>query len=196
MKFLYYCRIIVQGREIPDTSGLFFYGEYYMIYQKITLSASNVVWVEAVQSDHWFVYMLVLSICFIFRLVFGDINTLFLVNIRGQTHLYSSVVCLFIMLNSSLLFCRHFLLCLYGTIVIGLVLAGRLKELRVVYILTGKDDLPFKSSSFQTSAYESHCGLPLFILFCSLLWHRQFFLQLSSTCCTGELYDFLCSHLL
>ncbi|XP_044498650.1 probable protein S-acyltransferase 17 [Mangifera indica] len=30
----------------------------------------------------------------------------------------------------------HFLLCLYGTIVIGLVLAGRLKELRVVYILT------------------------------------------------------------
>ncbi|KAJ0079713.1 hypothetical protein Patl1_22715 [Pistacia atlantica] len=30
----------------------------------------------------------------------------------------------------------HFLLCLYGTIAIGLVLAGRLKELRVVYILT------------------------------------------------------------
>ncbi|XP_057439431.1 probable protein S-acyltransferase 17 isoform X2 [Lotus japonicus] len=30
----------------------------------------------------------------------------------------------------------HFLLCLYGTVAIGLVLAGRLKELRVVYILT------------------------------------------------------------
>ncbi|GAV63231.1 LOW QUALITY PROTEIN: zf-DHHC domain-containing protein, partial [Cephalotus follicularis] len=30
----------------------------------------------------------------------------------------------------------HFLLCLYGTIAIGLVLAGRLKELRIVYILT------------------------------------------------------------
>ncbi|XVF06189.1 hypothetical protein REPUB_Repub06bG0026000 [Reevesia pubescens] len=30
----------------------------------------------------------------------------------------------------------HFLLCMYGTIAIGLVLAGRLKELKVVYILT------------------------------------------------------------
>ncbi|EEF49758.1 zinc finger protein, putative [Ricinus communis] len=30
----------------------------------------------------------------------------------------------------------HFLLCVYGTIALGLVLAGRLKELRVVYILT------------------------------------------------------------
>ncbi|XVF06198.1 hypothetical protein REPUB_Repub06bG0026900 [Reevesia pubescens] len=30
----------------------------------------------------------------------------------------------------------HFLLCMYGTLAIGLVLAGRLKELKVVYILT------------------------------------------------------------
>ncbi|KAG8649703.1 probable protein S-acyltransferase 17 isoform X2 [Manihot esculenta] len=30
----------------------------------------------------------------------------------------------------------HFLLCIYGTIALGLVLAGRLKELRVIYILT------------------------------------------------------------
>ncbi|XP_054804998.1 probable protein S-acyltransferase 17 [Prosopis cineraria] len=30
----------------------------------------------------------------------------------------------------------HFLLCLYGVVAIGLVLAGRVKELRVVYILT------------------------------------------------------------
>uniref|UniRef100_A0A2P2KA18 S-acyltransferase n=1 Tax=Rhizophora mucronata TaxID=61149 RepID=A0A2P2KA18_RHIMU len=30
----------------------------------------------------------------------------------------------------------HFLLCVYGTIGLGLILAGRLKELRVVYILT------------------------------------------------------------
>ncbi|KAF2287939.1 hypothetical protein GH714_003379 [Hevea brasiliensis] len=30
----------------------------------------------------------------------------------------------------------HFLLCVYGTIALGLVLAGRLKELRVIYILT------------------------------------------------------------
>ncbi|XP_004494652.1 probable protein S-acyltransferase 17 [Cicer arietinum] len=30
----------------------------------------------------------------------------------------------------------HFLLCMYGTMTIGLILAGRLKELKVVYILT------------------------------------------------------------
>ncbi|GAB2218752.1 hypothetical protein Droror1_Dr00001982 [Drosera rotundifolia] len=30
----------------------------------------------------------------------------------------------------------HFLLCVYGTIVIGLILAGRLKEFKVIYILT------------------------------------------------------------
>ncbi|XP_028780831.1 probable protein S-acyltransferase 17 [Neltuma alba] len=30
----------------------------------------------------------------------------------------------------------HFLLCLYGTVAIGLVLVGRIKELRVLYILT------------------------------------------------------------
>ncbi|WCJ43561.1 DHHC-type zinc finger family protein [Euphorbia peplus] len=30
----------------------------------------------------------------------------------------------------------HFLLCLYGTIAIGLILAGRFKELKIVYILT------------------------------------------------------------
>lgn len=34
-------------------------------------------------------------------------------------------------------FRRHFLLCIYGTVVIALILAGRLKELRVIYILTG-----------------------------------------------------------
>lgn len=33
--------------------------------------------------------------------------------------------------------CRHFLLCLYGAVAIALVLAGRLKELRVIDILTG-----------------------------------------------------------
>ncbi|PNX89127.1 putative S-acyltransferase, partial [Trifolium pratense] len=31
---------------------------------------------------------------------------------------------------------RHFLLCMYGTVAVGLILAGRLKELKVVYILT------------------------------------------------------------
>jgi len=41
------------------------------------------------------------------------------------------------MLNGSLVLCRHFLLCLYGTVAIGFILAGRVKELRVVHILTG-----------------------------------------------------------
>nr|CAN82653.1 hypothetical protein VITISV_038833 [Vitis vinifera] len=31
---------------------------------------------------------------------------------------------------------KHFLLCIYGTVAIGLVLAGRLKELKVIHILT------------------------------------------------------------
>lgn len=32
----------------------------------------------------------------------------------------------------------HFCLCIYGTAAIGLVLAGRLKEFKVIYILTGE----------------------------------------------------------
>lgn len=32
---------------------------------------------------------------------------------------------------------RHFFLCLYGTVVLGLILAGELKDRKVVYILTG-----------------------------------------------------------
>lgn len=45
-----------------------------------------------------------------------------------------------ILICDSFMSCRHFLLCLYGTVAIGLILAGRLKELRVVYILTGNID--------------------------------------------------------
>lgn len=45
------------------------------------------------------------------------------------------------MLNATLVFCRHLFLCLYGIVALGFVLAGRLKELRVVYILTGNDDI-------------------------------------------------------
>lgn len=33
---------------------------------------------------------------------------------------------------------------MYGTMTIGLILAGRLKELKVVYILTGNIDLQLK----------------------------------------------------
>jgi hypothetical protein len=36
---------------------------------------------------------------------------------------------------------------MYGTVAVGLILAGRLKELKVVYILTGNIDLPVKSLS-------------------------------------------------
>lgn len=44
----------------------------------------------------------------------------------------------FLKLNVSLVFCRHFLLCLYGAVAIGFILAGRVKELRIVHILTSK----------------------------------------------------------
>ena len=37
---------------------------------------------------------------------------------------------------SSMFYCRHFLLCIYGKVAIGLVLAGQLKEIRVINILT------------------------------------------------------------
>lgn len=32
---------------------------------------------------------------------------------------------------------RHFLICLYGALVLGLILAGQLKEHKIIYILTG-----------------------------------------------------------
>jgi hypothetical protein len=32
---------------------------------------------------------------------------------------------------------RHFLLCVYGAVVLGFVLAGELKERKIIYILTG-----------------------------------------------------------
>lgn len=40
--------------------------------------------------------------------------------------------------NGSLVFCRHFILCLYGAVAIGFILAGRVKELGIVHILTSK----------------------------------------------------------
>lgn len=33
---------------------------------------------------------------------------------------------------------RHFLICLYGAVVLGLILAGQLRERKIIYILTGK----------------------------------------------------------
>jgi hypothetical protein len=33
---------------------------------------------------------------------------------------------------------RHFLICLYGAAVLGLIFAGQLRERKIIYILTGK----------------------------------------------------------
>ncbi|KAK6911485.1 Palmitoyltransferase, DHHC domain [Dillenia turbinata] len=48
----------------------------------------------------------------------------------------------------------HFLLCIYGVVALGLLLAGRLKELKVIYILTGKMNSPFSlDSNFVSAVY-------------------------------------------
>lgn len=70
----------------------------------------------------------------------------------------------------------HFLLCLYGTVVIGLVLAGRLKELKVVDILTVYYGI---ENSFQSlaphviqwlvSSYNTQILLMVFLAIVSLL---------------------------
>ncbi|KAJ4719554.1 S-acyltransferase [Melia azedarach] len=70
----------------------------------------------------------------------------------------------------------HFLLCLYGVIALGLVLAGRMKELRVVHILTVYYDVEnsFRSLAPQVvqwllSAYNTQILLTVFLAVVSLL---------------------------
>ncbi|XWS64609.1 hypothetical protein CRYUN_Cryun05aG0017900 [Craigia yunnanensis] len=85
----------------------------------------------------------------------------------------------------------HFLLCMYGTIAIGLVLAGRLKELRVVYILTVYYDV---DNSFGTLApyigqwllgsYNSQILLMVFMAIVSLLL-AGFFAYHANLCLTN-----------
>lgn len=42
---------------------------------------------------------------------------------------------------SAVVYNRHFLICLYGAVILGFILAGELKERKVVYILTGYSSL-------------------------------------------------------
>jgi len=50
-------------------------------------------------------------------------------------YIYSLLLLVLLLLNTLLWFCRHCLLCIYGAIALALIIAGRLKELRVVYTL-------------------------------------------------------------
>ncbi|XVE89765.1 hypothetical protein DITRI_Ditri20bG0021300 [Diplodiscus trichospermus] len=85
----------------------------------------------------------------------------------------------------------HFLLCMYGTIAIGLVLAGRLKELRVVYILTvyyGVDN-SFGSLApyivqWLLGSYNTQILLMVFMAIVSLLL-AGFFVYHANLCLTN-----------
>ncbi|EOY11249.1 DHHC-type zinc finger family protein isoform 2 [Theobroma cacao] len=85
----------------------------------------------------------------------------------------------------------HFLLCMYGTIAIGLVLAGRLKELRVVYILTvyyGVDNsfgsLAPHIVQWLLGSYNSQILLMVFMAIVSLLL-AGFFAYHANLCLTN-----------
>ncbi|XVF06183.1 hypothetical protein REPUB_Repub06bG0025400 [Reevesia pubescens] len=85
----------------------------------------------------------------------------------------------------------HFLLCMYGTIAIGLVLAGRLKELKVVYVLTvyyGVDN-SFRSLAphivqWLLSSYNTQILLMVFTAIVSLLL-AGFFAYHANLCLTN-----------
>ncbi|KAL5835546.1 hypothetical protein ACOSQ4_015043 [Xanthoceras sorbifolium] len=70
----------------------------------------------------------------------------------------------------------HFFLCLYGTIALGLILAGRLKELKVIYILTDYYGIENSIRSLAPhvvqwllGAYNTQILLMVFISIVSLL---------------------------
>ncbi|KAL5712749.1 protein S-acyltransferase [Ranunculus cassubicifolius] len=70
----------------------------------------------------------------------------------------------------------HFLLCLYGAVVLGLVIAGRLKELRVIYILTayyGVDNSFFSLAphvvQWMLSSYNTQMLLMVFLAIVCML---------------------------
>ncbi|XP_022742613.1 probable protein S-acyltransferase 17 isoform X1 [Durio zibethinus] len=85
----------------------------------------------------------------------------------------------------------HFLLCVYGTIAIGLVLAGQLKELRVIYILTvyyGVDN-SFGSLApyivqWLLGSYNTQILLMVFMAIVSLLL-AGFFVYHANLCLTN-----------
>ncbi|KAK9086606.1 hypothetical protein Syun_029000 [Stephania yunnanensis] len=70
----------------------------------------------------------------------------------------------------------HFLLCLYGAAVLGLILAGRLKELKVIYILTVYYEIDYSFSSLAphviqwlVGSYNTQILLMVFLAVVSLL---------------------------
>jgi palmitoyltransferase len=95
------------------------------------------------------------------------------------------------MLNGSLVLCRHFLLCLYGTVAIGFILAGRVKELRVVHILTvyyGVDksfrSLAPRVIQWLVGTYNTQILLMVFLAIVSLLL-AGFFAYHANLCLTN-----------
>ncbi|XVF42061.1 hypothetical protein PTKIN_Ptkin01aG0329700 [Pterospermum kingtungense] len=77
----------------------------------------------------------------------------------------------------------HFLLCLYGTIAIGLVLAGQLKELRIVHILTGFLRC-FCLWQWLVGSYNTQILLMVFMAIVSLLL-AGFFVYHANLCLTN-----------
>ncbi|KAF5453941.1 hypothetical protein F2P56_023650 [Juglans regia] len=98
----------------------------------------------------------------------------------------------------------HFLLCIYGTVTIGLVLAGQLKELRVSYILTvyyGIDN-SFRSLAphvvqWLLASYNTQILLMVFLAIVSLLlagffgYHANLCLTNTTTNETFKWQDYL-----
>ncbi|XP_041019864.1 probable protein S-acyltransferase 17 [Juglans microcarpa x Juglans regia] len=98
----------------------------------------------------------------------------------------------------------HFLLCIYGTVAIGLVLAGQLKELRVTYILTvyyGIDN-SFRSLAphvvqWLLASYNTQILLMVFLAIVSLLlagffgYHANLCLTNTTTNETFKWQDYL-----
>ncbi|KAL5566181.1 hypothetical protein UlMin_029345 [Ulmus minor] len=98
----------------------------------------------------------------------------------------------------------HFLICIYGTVAIGLVLAGRIKELRVVDILTvyyGIDN-SFRSLTphivqWVLGAYNTQLLLMVFLAVVSLLlagffgYHAQLCLTNTTTNETFKWQDYI-----
>lgn len=59
-------------------------------------------------------------------------------------------------------FHRHFLLCVYGTVAIGLILAGQVKEFKVIYILKG--NLDFSMTSLVGWAMHERLNMNIYFL--------------------------------
>ncbi|KAK1277169.1 putative S-acyltransferase [Acorus gramineus] len=98
----------------------------------------------------------------------------------------------------------HFFLCLYGTVLLGFILAGRLKKRRVIYILTEYYGLPNSFSSlfphvtqWLLASHNTEIILMMFMLVVSLLllgffgYHAQLCLTNTTTNETFKWQDYL-----